>query len=101
MRELDLQGAFAGCGTLAENVQDQPGAVDHLAIPGALKVPLLHGRQLSVDYRDPDITVGDRGALRPRLPLAEQRRWATGAERDDRGMDDHQSDRGGKADRLG
>ncbi len=41
MRKLDLQPAFLGLRTLAEDFQDQPGAVEHLGVPRFLKVALL------------------------------------------------------------
>ena len=44
MRQLDLQPAFAGQRALAEDLQDQPGAVEHLAVPRLLEVALLHRR---------------------------------------------------------
>src|SRR5947209_1589717 len=49
MRELDLQGAFARAGALSEYLEDQSGAVDHLALEGALQVPLLHRRERTID----------------------------------------------------
>ena len=42
MRQLDLQPAFARRRALAEDLQDQAGAVEHLAVPGLLEVALLH-----------------------------------------------------------
>ena len=41
MRKLHLQPALAGERALAEDLQDQPGAVEHLAVPGLLEVALL------------------------------------------------------------
>ena len=42
MRELDLQPPFGGRGALAENLEDQPGAVDHLGAGLLLQVLLLN-----------------------------------------------------------
>ena len=52
MRELDLQRAFLGVRAAAEDLQDQPGAVEHLGVPGLLQVALLHRRQRAVDDDD-------------------------------------------------
>ncbi len=42
MRQLHLQAALAGVGSLAEDLEDEPGAVEHLAGPGLLEVALLN-----------------------------------------------------------
>ena len=42
MRQLDLQPAFARARAPAEDLQDQPGAVEHLGVPGLLEIALLH-----------------------------------------------------------
>ena len=44
MRELDLQPAFARLRALAEDFQDQRGAVEHLGAPGLLQIALLYRR---------------------------------------------------------
>ena len=41
MGELDLQPAFRGRRALAENLEDQPGAVDHLGLGLLLQILLL------------------------------------------------------------
>ena len=101
MRQLDLERAFPGGGALAEDVQDQAGAVDHLAGPGALQVALLHRRQRRIDDGDGDVLLGQRVAQRGDLPLAQQRGRAPDAQGEDSGMHDDEADRGGEADRLG
>ena len=50
MRQLDLQAALARARALAEDLQDQAGAVEHLAVPGLLQVALLH-RASAADRR--------------------------------------------------
>ena len=102
MRQLDLQRAFARGRPLAEDVQDQAGAVDHLAGPGAFQVALLHRRQRGIDDRR---RVTSCSAIASPCvatwPCAEQRRGAAGAQRQDRGVHDHEPDGGGEADRFG
>ena len=51
-RQFDLQPAFAGPGALAEDFQDQPGAVDDLALPSLFQVALLNRRQCRIDNGD-------------------------------------------------
>jgi hypothetical protein len=40
--ELDLQRSFAGFCAPSKNLQDQPGAIEHLGVPFLLEVALLH-----------------------------------------------------------
>ena len=49
VRQLDLKHAFLGLCASAKYFEDQPGAVDDLGFPGALKIALLHWSELVVD----------------------------------------------------
>ena len=52
MRVLDLQRTLLGARAAAEDFQDQPGAVEHLGVPGLLQVALLHRRERAIDDHD-------------------------------------------------
>ena len=49
MGEFDLQAPFPRPRAFAEDLQDQPGAVEHLGVPRGLEIALLHGRERMVD----------------------------------------------------
>ena len=51
-RQLDLEAAFMRARARAENLEDQAGAVDDLAFPGALEIALLHRAHGGVDHDD-------------------------------------------------
>src|SRR5690606_25122094 len=44
-----LEPALAGPCSRAEDLEDQPGTVDHFGAPGALEIPLLHWRKRRID----------------------------------------------------
>ena len=101
MRELDLQAPFPRLRPLAEDLEDQAGAVDDLGLPGLLEIALLHRRQRMVDDDEADTVVRDPRADLLDLAGAEQRRRA---DRSPSGtamrLDDVEVDRLGEADRL-
>jgi len=99
-RKFHLQHAFTRSRACTEDFQDQTRAVDHLALPGALEVLLLHRRQCSVDRDDPDLAFGD-DLLQPvnRAGTKESGRTDLGNV-DDLRQADLEVDRGGKTDRF-
>ncbi len=83
-REFHLQAALASARASAEDLQDQSGSVDDLALPGALKIALLDRRQLRIDDSNDDVLSLDNrldrvdlaGAKQGRRPGRTQRRDA-------------------------
>src|SRR5690606_20350742 len=71
---------------LAENLEDQPGAVDHLPLELLLEVALLDCRQRTIDNHEIGLLLlaGYRDPLD--LPFAEQRAGPHRANRNDRGI---------------
>ena len=96
MRQLDLQRAFLGLGAAAEDFQDQPGAVDHLGVPGLLEIALLDRRQRAVDHHELDVVAGDQPGDLLDLALAEIGRGPDLRDRRDQRIRDHKIDRGCK-----
>ena len=81
MGKLHLQRAFAGARAAAENFQDQPGAVEHLGVPGLFKIALLHGRERAIHHYDPRVVGFDQAGDLLELALADESRRADLAER--------------------
>ena len=79
VRELDLHRPFARARALAEDVEDEPGAVDDLAAPLALEVALLHRAERGVHHGESGRVPGDRLAEGGDLALAEQGGGPVGA----------------------
>jgi hypothetical protein len=100
MRKLDLQRAFLGPRALAEDLEDQPRAVQHLGVQLFFEIALLHRRQRMVD--DDHLSVplfDDLGELRD-LAAAEQGRRAWIVDGHHRRMDQIEVDGARKADRF-
>ena len=71
MRVLDLQRAFAGARAPAENFQDEPGAVEHLGVPGLFQIALLHRRERAIHHHDAGFVGFDEAGDLLDLALAE------------------------------
>ena len=97
MRQFDLQRAFLGGSAIAENLQDQARAVDHLGAPGPFQVALLHRGQSGIDDDDTDAVALARLLRRRDLAFAQQGGGTDGAQRLDGGVDDGQPDGGRQA----
>ena len=75
LRQLHLQAALVGACPLGEDIQDQPGAVEHAAFHRALQVALLAGAQTMVEQHHVSLVLAHQ--VRQLLGLAgtdEQRR---------------------------
>jgi hypothetical protein len=97
MRKLDLEPPFRGRRALAEDLEDQPGAVDHLGPDFFFKVLLLHRRERGVDDQQPRLLLLRKRRHLLDLALAEQGRRPDRAQTEGPlGRDDH-ADRLGKA----
>ncbi len=92
MREFDLQRAFLGLGTAAEDFEDQPGAVKHLGVPGLLKVALLDRRQRAIHHHQLDLVPGDEPDDLLDLALAKIGRGPDLTDRRDQCVRDRQID---------
>src|SRR5579862_1591175 len=100
MRQLDLEPALARLRPLAEDLQDERRAVEHLGVPGLLEIALLDRRELGVD--DDDLGL-ERQRFRldlVDLAAADQRRGHRTGERRDVAGDDAEPDRDGQPDGL-
>ena len=75
LRELDLQLAFEAARALREDVEDQPGAIEHAALRALLEVALLARRQRVIEQHHVGAML-ERAAARisSALPLPTDRR---------------------------
>ena len=100
MGQFDLQRALAGLRPLPENLQDQPGAVDDLGLPGAFEIALLHRRQNAIDDDEIDALAGHPLGELVHLAGSEERPRPRIGERHGDACNDVEVDGPGKADRL-
>ena len=93
MGQLYLQPSFGRGRAFAEDLEDQPGAVDHLALELFLQVALLDAGERSVDDDQLGILELAFGGDAFDLTLAEQRRRAHLTQRQHEGFGHDQADR--------
>jgi hypothetical protein len=95
--EFNLQAAFTGAGAGAKNFEDEAGAVQHLDVPGALQVTLLHRADGMID--DDELGAGLDYQFTNLLDLAgaEERGGARCGNRYDQRLENIKVDRLGKA----
>src|SRR5436190_4166149 len=54
LSEFDLELALAGAGALAEDIQNEGGAIEHLALKDFFQIPALGGRKFIVENNGVD-----------------------------------------------
>jgi hypothetical protein len=98
--QLDLETALLGAGAAAEDLQDQAGAVDDLALPGFFQIALLNRCQGVVDDGGLRLRGADQGGEFLDLAGAEQGRGRGLAQANDLLGADVEVQRAGEAGRL-
>src|SRR5687768_5108860 len=82
MGELDLQAPFPRPRARAEDFENEPGAVQHLDLPGGLEITLLHRGQRVIDDDEARFLGADQAFELLDLAGAEQGRGARFRHRD-------------------
>src|SRR5262245_51556809 len=100
MRVFDLQRAFARARALAENFEDQAGAVEHLGVPGLFEIALLHGGERAIDDHQAGIKGLHQAGDFLDLALADIGRGPDIGDGNDAGFDARKIDRAREPDRL-
>ncbi len=100
MGELDLQAPFPRPRPLAEDLEDQPGAIEHLGVPCPFEVALLHGCERVIDDDQRSILGAHQSCKLFDLAGAEQRRRPWARHRHEAARGDVEIDRGSETRRL-
>lgn len=101
MGEFDLQAPFPCLGALAEDFQDERGAIEHLGRPHLFEIALLNRRKLRIDDDDGGFERSCFGGNLFGLAAADQGGGGRVRQRHDILGNDIQPDGRGEAHRLG
>ena len=96
MRKLDLKPSLGGRGALAEDFEDEAGAVDDLGLGDVLDILLLDRGQRRVDDQQMGIDLGGERLDLVELALSEQAGRARGANAEALAPDNVDADRSGQ-----
>ncbi|MNU85057.1 hypothetical protein D3C71_747940 [compost metagenome] len=100
MRQIDLQRAFLGGGTAAENLEDQASTVDDLGVQFFFEIALLHRRQRMIDDDEAGIPLVEKRLDFLDLAGSHQGRWTRLIDGNDQALNHVEIDGAGKTCRL-
>lgn len=78
LRQLDLELAFARAGALGKNIENQRGAIEHLAVKDFFQVAALGGREFVIEDDRIDIGLPAVGGEDIGFAFADERGGAGG-----------------------
>ncbi len=99
-RQFHLKFAFSGTGPVAEDLQNQGGAVNDFTTPRFLEVALLDRAERCIDDGKADFIFGDQRGDFLDLAFAEIGGWRDTLQAHNGGMHDVECDRASEPDRL-
>lgn len=75
MRKIDLQLTFLGPCSVAKNLKNESGAVNHLCLKASFQISLLNRRQWMVNDDKVEVFAGNNTRKFGHLAFAKERRW--------------------------
>jgi hypothetical protein len=98
--ELHLQRSLPRPRPCAENFQDQPGAVEHLRVPGLFEIALLHRGERAIHHDQARLQALDQSGDLLDLAGADEGGRADRGDRNDPGFQNRKIDRAGEPHRF-